>query len=66
MRTTAGQRVDYTAREAADLLCKWFDRDRATRIVAIARAFGIKAEALPKGMVTLRAAGTRLTIEVNE
>jgi len=68
VRTTAGKRGEtYTARAAVLALEKWFDRDRAVRIVAIAGTFGIKAEALPKGMVTVRLAGwSGYTIEVDE
>jgi len=57
----------YTPDEAVRFLMKWFDQERAIRIVAIAQAFGIKADALPKkGMVTLRVSGDRITIEVSE
>jgi hypothetical protein len=68
MRSVAGRRDGrtYTPKEAVEFLTRWFPRDRAIRVVAVAQAFGIKSEALPKGLVTLRVSGDRITIEVRE
>lgn len=46
---------------------KWFPRERAIRIVAIAKTYTVKAEATPNGLVTLRLTHAgRFIIEVNE
>lgn len=75
MRTTAAQRPGvprYTTEAAVEKLAKLegihgvFGRDRAIRIIAIAQSFGIKAEALRKGMVTVRPTGSMLTIEIDQ
>lgn len=69
-RTVAAKRPggdDYTPKEAVAFLEKWFPRDRAIRIVAIAKKYTVKAEALPKGVVTLKLTNAgRFIIEVNE
>jgi hypothetical protein len=73
MRTTAAQRGPqrYTTEAAVEKLAALegihgvLGRERAIRIIAIAQAFSVKAEALRKGMVTVRPAGSMLTIEID-
>lgn len=77
-RTTAGTRAQdaggaaLTGQQALDRLMELegihgkFDGPRAMRIMAIARQFGIKAEGLKKGMVTVRPAGKGYTLDINQ
>ena len=62
-RTVAGRPLS-----AADVIDRLtvlgLDRDRAIRIVSIADAFGIKAEALPAGMVTIHVVSGGYRMEV--
>lgn len=62
-RTAAGRPLS-----AADVIDRLtvlgLDRDRAIRVVAIADAFGVKAEALPDGLVTIRVATGGYHMEV--
>ena len=61
-RTVAGRPL--SAADVIDRLTVLLDRDRAIRIVAIADAFGIKAEALPAGMVTIHVVSGGYRMEV--
>lgn len=70
-RTTAIQRGEtaperITAQQTLDYLMKLgIDGPRGMRIMAIARQYGEKAEALDRGIVFVRPAGDGYTIEVS-
>ena len=63
-RTVAGRPL--SAADVIDRLTVLLDRDRAIRIVAIADAFGVKAESLPTGMVTIHvvSGGYRMEVQI--
>jgi hypothetical protein len=69
MRTVAGRRAEktYSGQEAVERILAIepaFGSERARRILEIAVAFDIKAEAVHDGMIVVRPAGRgRFTIE---
>lgn len=70
-RTTANQRpgdpvVTLTPQQTLDSLMQLgIDGPRGMRIMGIARQYGIKAEALDKGIVEVRPAGDNYTLQVS-
>jgi hypothetical protein len=55
----------YTARAMRDKVMTFgFDSDRAARIVSIAGTYGVKAEAIADGMITVRSSPGGYTLEV--
>jgi hypothetical protein len=67
MRTVSGKRGPVVYRDheiVSTVMALGFDNDRAIRIVAICQAFGVKSEALPDGLVTLRTVPGGFTMEV--